>query len=140
MKGSIRRLVLVLFIGYSLSLPASLVWGDGAAYTPEQYNALLESYGVKLVDPQKCPSQFVTVNDGKTIFGTTYIAYSPEGYNAMLEAYGLKLTDPSKCPANFVTVTEKEGKKEYAFGGPMTAYSSEEFKDLLQAYGVKISK
>ncbi len=129
-----KKLTLLFVVGYLLVFSTPLVWGQATAHTPEGYNAMLESYGLKLIDPQKCPPDFVSVQEGKNIFGTTAIAYTPEGYNAMLEAYGLKLKDPQKCPSEFVTV--QEGKN--IFGTTVIAY--EDYTGLLEAYGVKISK
>jgi hypothetical protein len=129
-----KKLTLLFVVGYLVVFSAPLVWGQPTAHTPEGYNAMLESYGLKLIDPQKCPSEFVTVQEGKNIFGTTAIAYTPEGFNAMLEAYGLKLKDPQKCPPDFVTV--QEGKN--IFG--TTAIALEDYSGLLEAYGVKTSK
>jgi len=129
-----KKLTLFFIIGYLLIFSMHSVWAQGTGYTPEQYNAILESYGLKLQDPEKCPLDFVIVREGKNIFGTTPTIYSPADYNAILEAYGLKLVDPKKCPPEFVTVME--GK--YTFGIIPIAY--DDYNGLLEAYGVKISK
>jgi hypothetical protein len=129
-----KKLALLFVIGYLLVFSTPLVWSQGTAHTPEGYNAMLEAHKLKLTDPQKCPSEFVTVKEGKNIFGTTATAYSPADFNAILEAYGLKLIDPQKCPPEFVTV--QEGK--YIFGTTPIAY--DDYNGLLEAYGVKISK
>jgi len=129
-----KKTALLLVIGFSLIFSASLVWGQGTALIPEQFNAMLEKYKLKLADPQKCPCDYVAVKEGKNIFGATAIAYSPADYNAIFEAYGLKLVDAKKCPPDYVTV--QEGKN--VFGTTPIAY--DDYKVLLEAYGVKTSK
>lgn len=129
-----KKLTLLLVIGCLIAFWAPSAWSQGTALTPEGFNAMLESYKLKLEDPQKCPCDFVTVSGGKNIFGTTAMAYSPADYNAIFEAYGLKLVDAKKCPSEFVTVSE--GK--YVFGATPIAY--DDYKGLLEAYGVKIPK
>ena len=129
-----KKLTLLLVIGFLFAFSAPLVWGQGTAHTPEGFNAMLEAYKLKLADPQKCPCDFVTVKEGKNVFGATAMAYSPADYNAIFEAYGLKLVDAKKCPSEFVTV--QEGK--YIFGTTPIAY--DDYNGLLEAYGVKISK
>ena len=129
-----KKLTFLFVIGFLFVFSAPLVWGQGTALTPEGFNAMLESYKLKLADPQKCPCDFVTVSSGKNIFGTTAMAYSPADYNAIFEAYGLKLVDAKKCPPEFVSVAE--GK--YVFGTTPIAY--DDYKGLLEAYGVKIPK
>jgi hypothetical protein len=138
LKGDfgMKKLTFLLAIGYVLVFSAPLVWGQVTAHTPSGYNDILEGYGLKLADPQKCPLNFVAVSEGKNVFGTTAIAYTPAQYNDMLECYGKKLTDPQKCPLNFVTVSE--GK--YIFGTTAMAYSPEDYRGMLEAYGVKTSK
>ena len=128
-----KKMTLLLVIGCLFAFWTPLVWGQ-TALTPEGFNALLESYKLKLADPQKCPMDFVAVKDGKNVFGTTAIAYSPADYNSILEAYGLKLIDPQKCPMDFVAV--KDGKN--VFGTAPIAYP--DYNEILVAYGVKISK
>ena len=87
-----KKLTLLLVIGYLLVFSTSLVWGQPEAYTPAGYNAMLEAHKLKLTNPQKCPPDFVTVKEGQNIFGTTAIAYTPDQYKAMLEAYGVKIS------------------------------------------------
>jgi hypothetical protein len=138
LKGDFRmkKLTFLLAIGYVLVFSAPLVWGQVTAHTPSGYNDILEGYGLKLTDPQKCPLNFVTVSEGKNVFGTMAMAYTPAQYNDMLECYGKKLTDPQKCPLNFVTVSD--GK--YIFGTTVMAYTSDDYRGMLEAYGVKTSK
>jgi hypothetical protein len=129
-----KKLTVFFIIGVLFVFSAPLVWGQGTALTPEGFNAMLESYKLKLAEPQKCPCDYVAVSGGKTIFGATAMAYSPADYNAIFEAYGLKLVDAKKCPPEFVTAVE--GK--YVFGTTPIAY--DDYKGLLEAYGVRASK
>ncbi len=129
-----KKVTLLLVIGVSLIFSASLVLGQGTAYTPDGFNAMLESYKLKLADPKNCPMDYVSVVEGKNVFGTTAIAYTPAQYNAILETYGLKLVDPKKTPLEYVTVTE--GK--YIFGTSPMAYA--DYIGVLEAYGVNIPK
>ena len=84
-----KKLTLLLVIGCLFAFWTPFVWGQ-TALTPEGFNAMLESYKLKLSDPQKCPMDFVTVKDGKNVFGTAPIAY-PD-YNEILVAYGVKIS------------------------------------------------
>jgi len=129
-----KKLTLLFVIGCLIAFWAPSVWSQGTALTPQGFNSMLESYKLKLGDPQKCPCDFVTVSGGKNIFGTTAMVYSPADYNAIMEAYGLKLVDAKKCPPEYVSV--QEGKN--IFGTTPTAY--DDYKFLLEAYGVKMPK
>ena len=90
-----KKLTFLLVIGSLLVFSTSLVWGQTptspAQRTPAQFNSYLESLGQKLIDPQKCPSWFVTVQGGKNIFGTMPIAYNPGDGDMILAAYGVNI-------------------------------------------------
>jgi hypothetical protein len=135
-----KKLTFLLVIGSLLVFSTPLVWGQmptsAVVRTPAQFNDYLESLGLKLQDPQNCPPDYVTVKDGKNIFGTSVIGYSPADANRILEAYGLKLQDPQKCPPDFVTV--KEGKN--IFGTSIIQYGPGDGDKILEAYGVKTKK
>ncbi len=132
-----KKLTFLLLIGSLLVFSSPLVWGQTETSpvqrTPEAFNSYLESLGLKMKDPQNCPSDYVTVQEGKNIFGTSVVGFSPADANRILEAYGLKLKDPQNCPPEFVTV--QDGKN--VFGTSPVVYGPGDGDRILQAYGVK---
>ncbi len=144
----IRKTILFLCLVGLMSAPAlaieppegaTIPWGsNNTAYTAEEFNAVLEAYGLGLAPGagNTAPSTYAKSAGDKVVFGKTAYAYRPATYHAIFTSYGLEL-NPDE-------VTAKLGKVRYAsvkngtvvFAVSQYAYNSEELKTILSAYNL----
>ena len=147
----IRKTLLFLCLVGLMSAPAlaieppegaTIPWGsNNTAYTAEEFNAVLEAYGLSLAPGagNTAPSTYAKSAGDKVVFGKTAYAYRPATYHAIFTSYGLELSPEE--------VTAKLGMVRYAsvkngtvvFADSQYAYNRSELKTILSAYNLPMA-
>jgi len=144
----LKKLIAALFITFIMSFPAMAIEppegvaipyeGENMAYTPSQFNEVLEAFGLMLSAEaaKNVPSSFAKVEGDAVKFTDNSMAYLSSDYHSILTAYGLALTPEdvsSKLGSIDSYATVKDDKVVFSDRGNLT-FNPSEWKVILGAY------
>ncbi|HEV8437454.1 MAG TPA: hypothetical protein VGT40_05120 [Methylomirabilota bacterium] len=127
----------------------AVVGGSAIAFSPSDWNRILNAYGVQVLDGKKLPAWWGTEvvskdKDGKEVrsvsFSSSPVGITPIVLDQVLAAYGVKVVDGKKLPASYgraVTTKNKDGKDvtELVLSGSPYATTPMHWNEVLSAYG-----
>jgi len=145
----LKKLIAAFFITSIMSFPVMAIEppegvaipyeGENMAYTPSQFNEVLEAFGLMLSAEaaKNVPSSFAKVEGDTVKFTDNSMAYLSSDYHSILTAYGLALT-PDDASSKLLGpmdsyATVKDGKVVFSDRGNLT-FNPSEWKVILGAY------